>query len=65
MVTEVFGESRTIDLIANGRNVDVSNTSKFQYVGKMCNWYLHQQIIDQIQAFRRGFYDIVDHRFVY
>ena len=47
-----LGEIQTVDLIENGRNIDVTESNKFDYVQRLCSFKLYESIKKQIEAFR-------------
>lgn len=57
--TEYFGEMQTIDLIENGRNVPVTQENKVEFVKLVTELKLTKSIQEQIDAFLKGFYEIV------
>ena len=56
---ENFGEMKIIDLIENGRNIEVTENNKFDYVQKLCKVRLYENIEPQIEALLKGFYSII------
>ena len=54
-----LGEIQTVDLIENGRNIDVTESNKFDYVQRLCSFKLYESIKKQIEALLKGFYDII------
>jgi hypothetical protein len=54
-----FGQTETIDLIENGRNVYVTEENKFEYVQKICYAKLFEHIKPQIEAVQKGIYEII------
>ena len=54
-----LGEIQTVDLIENGRNVEVTESNKFDYVQRLCSSKLYDSIKPQIDALLKGFYDII------
>ena len=59
-----FGEIQTVDLIENGRNIDVTESNKFDYVQKLCNSKLYETIKPQIEALLKGFYAIIPQKLI-
>ncbi|KAI9820754.1 MAG: hypothetical protein M1827_005124 [Pycnora praestabilis] len=57
--TEAFGETQTIDLIENGRNVPVTDENKHEYVRLVVEYRLTGSVQEQLDHFLRGFHDIV------
>lgn len=48
-----------IDLIPNGRNVDLKNENKEYYVERKAYYTLYLSVQKQIDAFLEGFYEII------
>ena len=59
-----FGKIETVDLIENGRNVDVTENNKFDYVQKLCSAKLYDTIKPQIKALLKGFYSIIPQKLI-
>ena len=55
----VFGSMEVVDLIPNGREVDVTNSNKAEYVRLLTQQRMFKSIEEQVNAFKRGFFDIV------
>ncbi|KAH9900231.1 HECT-domain-containing protein [Xylariomycetidae sp. FL2044] len=56
---ERFGVMTTEDLIPNGRNIDVTNENKKEYVDLMVKWRIEKRIAEQFQAFKDGFQELI------
>ena len=56
---ENLGEMQTVDLIENGRNIEVTEANKFDYVQRLCSSKLYDTIKPQIEALLKGFYEII------
>ncbi|KAH6899756.1 hypothetical protein B0T10DRAFT_524862 [Thelonectria olida] len=56
---ERFGVLTTEDLIPNGRNIDVTNENKKEYVDLMVKWRIEKRIAEQFQAFKEGFQELI------
>ncbi|EGR33680.1 ubiquitin-protein ligase, putative [Ichthyophthirius multifiliis] len=54
-----FGINGQIDLIENGRNIEVTQENKKDFVKDFVNYKLTQEIKPQTQAFISGFYDVI------
>ena len=54
-----LGQIEVIDLIENGRNIEVNEENKFDYVQKLCYAKLFDTIKPQIESFLKGFYEII------
>ena len=59
-----FGKIETVDLIENGRNIDVTENNKFDYVQKLCSAKLYDTIKPQIKALLKGFYSIIPQKLI-
>eukprot|EP00049_Salpingoeca_infusionum_P010474 m.180003 g.180003 ORF g.180003 m.180003 type:complete len:510 (+) comp14651_c3_seq1:981-2510(+) len=57
-VTE-FGVVKTYDLKENGRDINVTNDNKKEYVRLIANRHLTEAIKEQIEAFQKGFYELI------
>ena len=58
---ERFGVLTVEDLIPNGRNIDVTNDNKKEYVDLMVKWRIEKRIAEQFQAFKEGFHELIPH----
>jgi E3 ubiquitin-protein ligase NEDD4 len=56
---ERFGVMTVEDLIPNGRNIDVTNDNKKEYVDLMVKWRIQKRISEQFEAFKEGFHDLI------
>ncbi|TPX15837.1 uncharacterized protein E0L32_000171 [Thyridium curvatum] len=56
---ERFGVMTVEDLIPNGRNIDVTNENKKEYVDLMVKWRIEKRIAEQFQAFKEGFHELI------
>ncbi|KAK3906757.1 hypothetical protein C8A05DRAFT_29411 [Staphylotrichum tortipilum] len=56
---ERFGVMTVEDLIPNGRNIDVTNENKKEYVDLMVKWRIQKRIAEQFDAFKEGFHDLI------
>ncbi|KAH6613770.1 hypothetical protein B0J18DRAFT_64301 [Chaetomium sp. MPI-SDFR-AT-0129] len=56
---ERFGSITVEDLIPNGRNIDVTNENKKEYVDLMVKWRIQKRISEQFEAFKEGFQDLI------
>jgi len=54
-----FGRSQTIDLIKDGRNIRVTEENKEKYVSLVCQHRMTTAIEKQIEAYLKGFYELV------
>ena len=59
-----LGQMEIIDLIENGRNIDVTEENKFDFVQKLCSSRLYDTIKPQIEAFLKGFYEIIPQKLI-
>ncbi|KAI0913926.1 HECT-domain-containing protein [Ustulina deusta] len=58
---ERFGVMTVEDLIPNGRDIDVTNENKKEYVDLMVKWRIEKRIAEQFQAFKDGFQELIPH----
>ncbi|KFH40688.1 E3 ubiquitin-protein ligase-like protein [Hapsidospora chrysogenum ATCC 11550] len=56
---ERFGVLTVEDLIPNGRNIEVTNENKKEYVELMVKWRIEKRIAEQFQAFKEGFQELI------
>jgi E3 ubiquitin-protein ligase NEDD4 len=56
---ERFGVLTVEDLIPDGRNIDVTNENKKEYVDLMVKWRIQKRISEQFEAFKEGFHDLI------
>ncbi len=56
---EVFGKVIAYDLKPNGSNIDVTDKNKHEYVELITHFRMTEAIKDQIQAFRKGFHELI------
>ena len=54
-----FGINKVVDLIPNGRNILVTEETKYEYVKQVCQMKMTGSIRQQLHAFLEGFYDII------
>ncbi|KAI4867381.1 HECT-domain-containing protein [Hypoxylon rubiginosum] len=56
---ERFGVITVEDLIPDGRNIEVTNENKKEYVDLMVKWRIEKRISEQFQAFKEGFHELI------
>ena len=56
---EEFGCQIVVDLVEGGRNVDVDESNKGDYVQLMVDYFCHDSVSAQIEAFHGGFHELV------
>ncbi|KAL2111527.1 hypothetical protein VUR80DRAFT_9881 [Thermomyces stellatus] len=56
---ERFGVVTEEDLIPNGRNIEVTNENKKEYVDLMVRWRIEKRIAAQFEAFKEGFHELI------
>ena len=61
---ENLGEIQTVDLIENGRNIEVTEFNKFDYIQKLCSSKLYDTIKTQIDALLKGFFEIIPQKLI-
>ncbi|KAI9681270.1 MAG: hypothetical protein M1817_002552 [Caeruleum heppii] len=57
--TERFGETQTVDLKEDGRNISVTEDNKHEYVRLVVEYRLTGSVREQLDCFLKGFHDIV------
>jgi len=55
----VFGEALSKELIPNGADIEVSEENKMEYIRLVIEWRFVSRVRDQMDAFRRGFHDVI------
>ncbi|RHY27299.1 hypothetical protein DYB32_006876 [Aphanomyces invadans] len=53
---EVFGEVKTVDLVPNGKSINVTNANRKDYVAKYVHYVTTEAVERQYGAFHRGFH---------
>jgi E3 ubiquitin-protein ligase HUWE1 len=56
---EAFGETQTVDLVEDGRNIPVTEENKQEYVRLVTEHRLTAAVSEQLENFLKGFHDIV------
>lgn len=56
---EVFGEKVTIDLKPGGRDVEVTNDNKKEWVELVTEWRIQKRVDEQFTAFVTGFHELI------
>ncbi|ETS74644.1 putative E3 ubiquitin-protein ligase hulA [Pestalotiopsis fici W106-1] len=56
---ERFGVLTVEDLKPDGRNIEVTNENKKEYVELMVKWRIEKRIAEQFQAFKDGFHELI------
>lgn len=59
-----FGEKKTIDLKPNGRDIDVTNENKKEFVELKTEWIISKPIEQQFKAFMDGFNELIPQELV-
>ena len=54
-----FGVLKVMELIPDGKNVEVTEENKEEYVNKLCYAKMAKDIKDQIEAFLEGFHELI------
>lgn len=54
-----FGKEVTIDLKPGGKNIEVTNENKHEYVELITKWRIERRVEDQFKAFVEGFHDLI------
>lgn len=62
--SEEFGVQKVIDLKPDGRNIAATETNKRDYVRLVTEYKLTTAVKPQIDAFLRGFNDIIPHNYI-
>lgn len=59
-----FGEIVEVDLKPNGRNIEVTEENKHEYVELICEWKIYRRIEEQFKAFIDGFNELIPQELV-
>ncbi|KAG1448908.1 hypothetical protein G6F56_008811 [Rhizopus delemar] len=54
-----FGEMVTVDLIEGGRDIDVTEDNKKEYVDLVTEWRISKRVEEQFKAFKEGFNQLI------
>ena len=57
----VFGEQVSKELIPGGKDIDVTENNKMEYIGRVIHWRFVQRVKDQMDAFLAGFHEVILH----
>ncbi len=58
---EMFGQVEVHDLIPDGRNVDVTNENKYEYIEALVLWRAVARTHMQVDAMKQGIFEVVPH----
>ena len=61
---DAFGKKQTVELKENGANIAVTNANKDEYVRLLCEHILTKAIDKQIEAFLKGFRELIPHELI-
>ncbi|KAJ4445439.1 hypothetical protein ANN_07244 [Periplaneta americana] len=61
---EVFGQVVERELKPGGRNINVTEKNKKEYLERVVRWRLERGVAEQTESLVRGFYEVVDPRLV-
>ncbi|XP_016068005.1 PREDICTED: E3 ubiquitin-protein ligase HECW1 [Miniopterus natalensis] len=61
---EVFGQVTERELKSGGANIQVTEKNKKEYIERMVKWRVERGVVQQTDALVRGFYEVIDSRFV-
>jgi len=61
---DYFGQTSVIDLKPDGRNIPVTNENKHEYVRLLTESHLTTNIQEQIEAFNKGFNDVISQELI-
>ncbi|EME84210.1 uncharacterized protein MYCFIDRAFT_163044 [Pseudocercospora fijiensis CIRAD86] len=56
---ERFGEKVTVDLKPGGRDIEVTNENKKEYVELITEWRIQKRVEEQFNAFVTGFHELI------
>eukprot|EP00605_Chrysophyceae_sp_TOSAG23-4_P003045 GSChrysophyteH1.ASY1.ANO1.3350.1 assembled CDS len=55
----IFGKRQVVDLVPNGRNIEVTDENKMEYIQLISHHRMTSAIRGQIESFLDGFYDLL------
>ena len=55
----VFGEQVSKELIPGGKDIDVTDKNKMEYIGRVIHWRFVQRVKDQMDSFLAGFHEVI------
>ncbi|KAL0268640.1 UNVERIFIED_CONTAM: hypothetical protein PYX00_010496 [Menopon gallinae] len=61
---ELFGNVVERELKTGGRNINVTEKNKKEYIERIVKWRLERGVAEQTESLVRGFYEVVDPRLV-
>ncbi|KAL8731302.1 MAG: hypothetical protein Q9166_003526 [cf. Caloplaca sp. 2 TL-2023] len=56
---ERFGETRMIELKPGGKNIEVTNENKLEYIELLTEWRIQKRVEEQFNAFVAGFNELI------
>jgi len=60
LLVDEFGVMRKVDLKPNGKELQVDNSNRIEYIHLVADFYLNKRIRPQCKAFYKGLTDVVD-----
>ncbi|XP_054165523.1 E3 ubiquitin-protein ligase HECW2-like [Oppia nitens] len=64
VIEEIAGQVVEKELKAGGRNIAVTERNKKEYIDRMVKWRLERGVVDQTDSLVKGFFEVIDQRFV-
>ncbi|KAI3404517.2 hulA [Candida oxycetoniae] len=61
---EIFGERVEVDLKPNGKNIEVTEANKHEYVELITEWRISKRVEEQFKAFIDGFNELIPQELV-
>ncbi|XP_033639342.1 E3 ubiquitin-protein ligase HECW2-like isoform X3 [Asterias rubens] len=61
---ETFGQLVEKELKPNGKNIQVTEKNKKEYIERMVKWRIERGVMEQTESLVRGFYEVVDTRLI-
>lgn len=59
VVNDEYDQQQEVEIIANGKNVEVNKDNKFNYIFRVAHYRLNLQIMQQSKAFLKGFNQLI------
>ena len=55
----VFGEQVSKELVPGGKDIDVTDKNKMEYIGRVIHWRFEQRVKEQMDSFLAGFHEVI------
>jgi len=61
---DFFGKDQIVDLKPNGRNIEVDDSNKTEFIRLVSFYRLYEGVKVQIDNFLKGFYEIIPRKYI-